>query len=105
MSLDDRLRCWFKSAADVMAEPLAIILVAALWLPWAVWAQDLRSAIDHWLTGGAFTGFQMVLAGQRVERAASAAQNAALVKANPDVDDRLADADRLTLNEVEEMRR
>lgn len=105
MSLTDRARCWFRTAADTLAHPAVIVLILLAWLPWAATAPDTRVAIDHWLTGGAFTGFQMVLAGQRVERAANAAQQAAIVRAIPGADDALADADRLTLSEIEEMRR
>ncbi len=105
MSLADRARCWFRDAADFLAHPAVIVVVMLAWLPWALTGPDVRTAIDHWLTGGAFTGFQMVLAGQQVERAANAAQQAELVRAIPGADDTMADADRMTLGEIKERRR
>ena len=104
-SLTDRARDWFRIGADALGHPYAIIGLALLWIPWAVSGEDFRGALDHWLTGGAFTGFQMVLAGQRVERAANAAQQAEIVRAIPGADDDMADADRMTLGEIEERRR
>lgn len=103
--LADKARCAFRQGADWLAHPVAIVLVAVIWVPWALTGDDVRGAIDHWLTGGAFTGFQMVLAGQQVERAANAAQQAELVRAIPGASDEMADADKMTLAEIEEHRR
>lgn len=105
MTLVDRARCVFRAAADLLAHPGVIIIVMMLWLPWAATASDVRASLDHWLTGGAFTGFQMVLAGQRVERAANAAQQAEIVRAIPGADDAMADADHMTLREIEGRRK
>lgn len=104
-SLTDRARDWFRIGADVLAHPVSIVILAVLWIPWAMTGEDLRGSIDHWLTGGAFTGFQMVLAGQQVERAANAAQQAEIVRAIPGADDDMADADRMTLGEIQDRRK
>lgn len=102
--LMDQARLGFRYAADFLAHPLVIVAGVLLWVPWMVTGPDWRTIMDHFWTGGAFTGFQMVLAGQMVERAANAAQQAELVHATPGADDEMADADKMTLGEIEERR-
>lgn len=105
MTIGDRLSALWTCLADAMASTAAIVAVVAVWLPWALNAANYDTALDHWFTGGAFTAFQLVLAGQRDTREADELRAAALVRATPDAPDELADADRLPPSEVRRRRK